>query len=310
MVVGHPDPAQGDVGVLDDPQRRLALDLGDRHALGVARDDEPAHLVRLEVARPDDDDVGERARCRSSACRRRAPTRRRRGARWSACRPRRRSPPSGSVSPNAPIVSIRAIDGSQRCRCSSVPPACDRAHREARVDAEEAVHRRVDPRDLRVQEAEEQAAGGLGPALAEPVGQPREVEVREALDQLHRELGALPGVLDQRGDVLAEVGAQAPQRRGLVVGEQVRVVEEVGHRVPVRGEVEGGPRQGGEVGRELGHALQRGPPRRGPPLITAGPCRDDACTIQANGRVRSRRAGRGRTRVERGGRRWTDRNRS
>ena len=32
-------------------------------------------------------------------------------------------PPSGSVSPNAPIVSIRAIEGSQRCRCSSVPPA-------------------------------------------------------------------------------------------------------------------------------------------------------------------------------------------
>ena len=30
-------------------------------------------------------------------------------------------PTSGSVSPNAPIFSIRAISGSQRCFCSSEP---------------------------------------------------------------------------------------------------------------------------------------------------------------------------------------------
>lgn len=32
-------------------------------------------------------------------------------------------PPCGSVSPNAPICSIRAIGGSQRSRCSGVPQA-------------------------------------------------------------------------------------------------------------------------------------------------------------------------------------------
>ena len=46
-------------------------------------------------------------------------------------------PWSGSVRANAPILSSRAIGGSQRCFCSSEPQHGDRAHGEAGVDADE-----------------------------------------------------------------------------------------------------------------------------------------------------------------------------
>ena len=51
-------------------------------------------------------------------------------------------PTSGSVSPKAPIFSIRAIGGSQRCFCSSRPAQVDGAHGQAAVHAEERRDRR------------------------------------------------------------------------------------------------------------------------------------------------------------------------
>ena len=60
------------------------------------------------------------SRCRSTAWRRRAPTRRRRGERVVSSATES-EPWSGSVSANAPICSRRAMAGSQRSFCSSEP---------------------------------------------------------------------------------------------------------------------------------------------------------------------------------------------
>ena len=107
-------------------------------------------------------------------------------------------PTSGSVSPKAPISSIRAIAGSQRSLLLVGAAQVDRAHRQAAVHAHERLHRRVDAGHLHRDHAVEQAAAAG--AAGSVVLQAGDAELGEPGDQVVRELRAGPVVVDDRLD--------------------------------------------------------------------------------------------------------------
>jgi hypothetical protein len=101
----------------------------------------------------------------------------------------------------------------------------DAAHRQAGVDAEERGDRRVDAGELHRHERAQQAAGGG--AVGALVAEADDVERCELRDQLVRELGPRPVVLDDRRDLpLGEVAHAAHQGAAVLV-EQVLVAVEV-----------------------------------------------------------------------------------
>ena len=109
-------------------------------------------------------------------------------------------PVSGSVRPNAPISSIRAIAGSQRSLLLVRAAQVDRAHRQAAVHAHEGLHRRVDPGHLHRDHAVEQAPrpGQPWPSYCRPAMPER----REPGHQVVRELRPGPVAVDHRLDLL------------------------------------------------------------------------------------------------------------
>ena len=167
---------------------RLVLDLGGGEAGGVLLDDEALDLVVVDVLGPDDDQVGEGARCRSTAWRR-SSTHSSPSRRAVVRRPPATSePPCGSVRPkrrSSPAAAWPAASGALLLGAEDH----QRAHGQAVVDAEEGGDRRVDPGGLQRDEAGEQA-GGARRALG-VVAAPDQPRLGEARDQVERE-GAPP----------------------------------------------------------------------------------------------------------------------
>lgn len=139
-------------------------------------------------------------------------------------------PPCGSVKPKAPIFSKRLIAGSHRRFCSSEPqvrmvpmarPVCTCGERR---------HGRVDMCQLQRDEAREEVARpGFRGVRVGPVHQ---AELPEALDQLEREFGPGPAVVDDRGDLRAEERAKGLDLLPLTVRQQFLVRVEVGGQQP------------------------------------------------------------------------------
>jgi len=307
--VGHPDAVEGDVGVLHDPQARLALDLGDGDAGGVAGDDEAADgSVRggIRVARPDHDEVGDGGVADPALVAVEDPL--------VTLAAGRGLHPAGDVGAPVRLGQAERPDRLHPGHRGEPPLALligaarrDRAHRETGVHAEEAVDARVNARDLQVQEAHEHPASRFAVGRADAVGGTREVERGEAGHQPGRELPRLPGLLDDRRDLRGEVGPQPAEQVALGVGEQVGVRIVVRGAGRVRVELEHGLRQRVER-RRLGsrpvalgvagghrrvrgrssHGHHSGPPPERPRAGAAGGRHsfgtEDACTIQGTTR--------------------------
>ena len=139
-------------------------------------------------------------------------------------------PPCGSVRPKAPIFSSRRMAGSHRSRCSAEPHArsCPWPARCARRR-----RRRTRRRRARTPARRSRRAAGAGPVAGQVEAQAHDVEFGQRRDQVVRELGPRPVVVDHRREVLRQPRAQRRQQGRLVVVEQVAVAEVVGVDVGV-----------------------------------------------------------------------------
>ena len=230
-----------DLGVLHDAQRDLVLLLVEGHAVGVLLDDEALDLVVVLVAGPDHDQVGEGGVADPLLLAVEHPARRRRAGRWWRGRRRSPEPTSGSVSPNAPISSIRAIAGSQRSRCSSEP------HRSIEPIASPPWTPMKVPIDGSTRASSiatmPSTQGAASRAARSVVRQAGDAELGDARDQLVRELRAGPVVVDHRLDLAGHERAHVAEQLAVLVLEQQLEAQEVRERGVLRV----------EVGHGLGH---------------------------------------------------------
>ena len=204
--LGHAHAVEPDVGLPDRARGALARHRRRLEPGHVLLDQEPLDLAVLVRARPHHDDVGDRARCRSSAWRRRAPSRSpsRRAVVSSATES---EPWSGSVSAKAPTASSRAIAGSQRFFCSSEP--CMSIDFMASPDCTPRnVPRLPSPRCSSM--LTRPRASGAHARAAVALGCPRRSSPSsgEAAQQRPRQLRGLPVLVDDRQDLAVDEAAR------------------------------------------------------------------------------------------------------
>ena len=135
-------------------------------------------------------------------------------------------PCAGSVSAKAPIVSSRAIAGSQRSLLLLGAEQVDRLHRQPGLDAEERAEAAVAAVQLHVDEAAGERAHA-GAAVAGDV-LAVEAEVGEPAHQRPRQLGALPVLVDRGQHLVVDEPPRAHEVIPLLVGELLAHEEVVG----------------------------------------------------------------------------------